>query len=95
MLLNSDSQASAVSALSVTSEDWTATYDIVELEFISILPSAAAAHMLIEPIDSGSASSTNLRSEQITIQSATLADENSATLWTTSVTHEITNSAHE
>ncbi len=85
----------AASLISVTSTNWPTGYDRVELEFVGLLPSAAAAHMVIQPVDNGSATTTNLRSESVVVQGASVAATNSSSAWLTNTTSEMTNAADD
>lgn len=94
VLLASDTQTGAAN-LSVSSLNWPATYDSVELRFIGVVPVNALQHMLIEPIDNGSAVSTNLRSQNHVVQGGTNYAQANNTTWSNNTTHEQTNGADD
>jgi hypothetical protein len=90
VLLATDTQA-AGTKFTLTAANWPATYDRVELEFIGVATSAALSQVLIEPIDGGTATTTNLRGQAIIVQSGSVTGESLATEWGTSASHRMSN----
>jgi hypothetical protein len=91
-LLASDTQTN-VTKLQVYSEDWPATYDIVELEFAGIVGASAAA-MEIQPLDTAVATTTNLEVNIATHIGVAIAGADN-TDWATSATYTIGTSADD
>lgn len=60
VLLDSE-DASASATVEMTAQDWPATYDRIEVELINVLSSAGSL-LTLKPIDSGSATTTNISS---------------------------------
>lgn len=78
-VLLQESTVSAAASLSVSSTNWPATYDSVELEIVYFDP-ASAATMLIQPIDNDSATGTSLHSNKATIDGAAV-NQHDNTSW--------------
>lgn len=83
-LLDEETVAAAAS-LSVSSTNWPATYDRVELELLGCVP-VGTASMVIQPIDNGSATGTNLVSNNVTYQSSPAATAHSNSSWAVDLT---------
>lgn len=72
--------------LTVSSQEWDATYDVIELE-VSVLALSAAA-LDIQPIDTGSATTTNLESNVTTHRGSRISGDDNAN-WRTSATYPL------
>jgi len=76
-----------VAKLTVQSINWSISYDTIELDFIGIVGISPAA-MEIQPIDNGSATTTNLEANLDTHIGSRFAGSDEA-LWTTSLTYTL------
>jgi len=83
----------AATKLSVFTIDWTADYDSVELEFVGVVGSVAAA-MEIQPIDTAVATTTNLEVNVSTHIGVAIAGAGNAD-WSTSGTYTVGNGADD
>jgi hypothetical protein len=85
--------ATASSTVEVSTTNWPATYDIIEIDLINVLSSDGMAYLITKPVDNGSATTSNLDSNTLTMIPA--ANASSGADWDLDSTYAIGNTADD